>query len=128
MDATSLDLSLALTVHEDWLPRSIAMRLYHDLPEPGHEVIEVYEFVHAAAVLEPCACSELDVDHRPLARHTGPIQHEVDLTGLRGERVFLEIAILGEPWAGLRQLAVAPIPPAEPPVPAMLLIDDLLIR
>jgi hypothetical protein len=126
-DATTLDLSLALLVPEEQLPGSIAMRLHRALPDGGHEVLEVYEFDHESVVLEPCACGGLGTDP-PLARRAGPFRQEIDLSALRGQRVFLEIQLFGEPWSGPSVRAVAPIPPPIPAIPAMLLVDDLQIR
>jgi hypothetical protein len=126
-DATTLDLSLALLATEDSLPGSVVVRLYHDLAEGGHEVLDVYEFDHEAAVFEPCDCGELGADP-PLTRRAGPFRHEIELSALRGERVFVEIQLFGEPWSGPVQRAVAPIPPPLPPIPAILLVDDLQIR
>lgn len=120
-------MSLVLLTPEEALPQSIAMRLYHDLAEGGHEVLGVYEFDHESAELEACDCDELGADP-PLTRRTAPIRHEIDLSALRGQRVFLEIQLDGDRWFGPGQLAVAPIPPPPPPVPAILLVDDLQIR
>jgi hypothetical protein len=126
-DATGLDLSLALLAPADVLPESIVVRLHRALPEGGREEIEAYAFDHEAAVFEPCDCSDL-VSNPPLTRRAGPFRHEIDLSALRGQRVFLEIQLHGTPGSGPRPLAVAPIPPPAPPVPSVLLVDDLQIR
>lgn len=130
VDASALDVSLALLASDEGLPQSITMRLYYDRAEGGRGTRKVYEFVHSSAVFEPCACGELDED-TPLSQRAGPIQHQIDLSTLRGERVFLEIRMFGEPWSGRRQVAAAPVTalvPPPPPVPALLLVDDLQIH
>jgi hypothetical protein len=127
VDATALDLSLALLAPEEALPTRVAMRLHHVRADGGHEEIEVYEFDHEAAVFEPCDCGELGASP-PLTRRAGPLRHEIDLSALRGQRVFLEIELHGEPWSGPRLRAVAPIPPPPPPIPSVVLVDDLQIR
>jgi hypothetical protein len=127
MDATGLDLSLVLLAAAESLPQRVAIRIYHDPAAAAPEVLNVYEFDHESAVFEPCDCSDLGADP-PLTRRTAPFLHQIDLSALRGKRVFLEIQLNGEPYSTFDALAVHPIPPPPPPVPAILLIDDLKLR
>lgn len=124
--ATTLDLSLALLTGAERLPQAATVRLHRVLPEGGHEELVGYEFDHASAVLEPCACGVVGAE--PLTRRAGPFRHEIDVTALRGERVFVEIRLDASPGPLVGAFAVAPIPPPPPPVPAILLVDDLQIR
>lgn len=126
-DATVLDLSLALLATADELPASFTVHVHRLLPEGGHMLVESYEFDHEAAVFEPCDCGVIG-DDPPLTRRAGPFRHEIDLTGFRGERVFVELRLYGEPWSGRSPFAVAPIPPPLPPILSVVLVDDLQIR
>ena len=126
MDATALDVSLALLVTEEFLPDQAAIRLYRDLAEGGYEELDGYQLDHEAAVFEPCACEALETDPS-LTRRTGPFSHRIDLSALRGERVFLEIRLHGLLKYAPGPLAVLPLEPP-PTGPAILLVDDLQLR
>jgi hypothetical protein len=125
-DATALDLSLALLAPEENLPEVVVIRLYRDLAAAGYETLDAYEFDHEAAVLEPCACEAIQADP-PLTRRTAPFSHTIDLSALRGERVFLEIQLYGVLHFPPGALAVLPLDPP-PTGPAILLVDDLKLR
>lgn len=125
-DATVLDLSLALLASADELPGSITVSLRRAVPGDGLEIAGGYAFDHASAVFEPCACGV--VDGTPLTRRAGPFRQEMDVTALRGERLFVDIEVYGGAWSGPAALALAPLVPPLPPVPSIVLVDDLQIR
>jgi hypothetical protein len=124
--ATALDVSLAILAPEESLPGVVVIRLYHELAEGGYEELEAYRLDPEAAVLEPCACEAIEADP-PLTRRTAPFSHPIDLTALRGKRVFLEIQLYGVRYSTSGPLAVLPLDPV-PTAPAILLVDDLQIR
>jgi hypothetical protein len=118
LDTNALDVSLALLIPDEDLPKEASIRLFHDPAEGEHEVLDVYQFDRGAAVYEPCACEAIEADP-PLTQRTGPFLHTIDLSAFRGERVFLEIRLHAEIYG-----------PVEPPPsrPAILLVDDLKLR
>jgi hypothetical protein len=135
VDASELDLSLALLVREDVLPSVVTMRLYHDDDLDGIDALDIYQLAHETEVFEPCACLGTEPE-RPLTRRVGPLRRQIALDAFRGQRVFLEMHVEGQAWwSGLAQAAVhalvrglLPIPPPTPPVDAALIVDDIQIR
>ena len=134
VDASELDLSLAVLVPEEVLPSVVTMRLYHDDDLDEIDAIDIYELAHETEVFEPCACP--GTEERSLARRLGPVRRQIGLEAFRGQRVFLEMHVEGDLWwYGLAQPAVhalvralLPIPPPPPPIAAALIIDDIQIR
>jgi hypothetical protein len=126
--ASELDVSLAVLT-EDQLPAAVTVRLYREdsLTEP--RVFRIYEFEHEAERFEPCDCADVF-----LTRRAGAFRRQLGLAEFRGERVYLEFLLDGEPWfeavapADVEGFGVLPIPPPPPPVNAALIIDDIQIR
>lgn len=107
-DATELDLSVALLVLSQSSSANADGKAVITLRTTSGELLEIFDAGDVEAELQPCAtCAEHNLS-------AGPLRRTVDLTPLRGQRVFVIVEVDSVSWFD--------------PTEYTLLLDDIQLR